>query len=77
MKHGYNGWTNWDTWNFHLWLSNDEYLYREASRICKRSIDANRAKPMLIELMGMINNPDGIDYAEVNFQEVFEAFNAE
>jgi len=24
----YNGWTNWETWNFKLWLDNEESTYR-------------------------------------------------
>ena len=22
----YNGWTNWETWNFKLWIDNDEEI---------------------------------------------------
>ena len=24
----YNGWTNWETWNFKLWLDNSEDTYK-------------------------------------------------
>ena len=24
----YNGWTNWETWNFKLWIDNSEDSYK-------------------------------------------------
>lgn len=26
----YNGWTNWETWNTHLWMTNEEGPYNVA-----------------------------------------------
>lgn len=37
MADGYNGWTNWATWNVSLWLDNEEPLYREVQRFIRRS----------------------------------------
>ena len=31
-EQGYNGWSNYPTWNVNLWLSNDEGLYNETRR---------------------------------------------
>ena len=32
---GYNGWSNYETWNFKLWLDNDEESYKRTLRLVK------------------------------------------
>ena len=32
---GYNGWSNYETWNFKLWLDNDEDTYKRTQRLVK------------------------------------------
>lgn len=32
---GYNGYTNWATWNIMLWASNDEGIYKQISEFVK------------------------------------------
>ena len=39
MDKSYNGWTNWETWNFGLWLDNDELTYHEINQLIKGSKD--------------------------------------
>jgi hypothetical protein len=36
---GYQGWANYPTWAVNLWLSNEESLYREATRIALTVVD--------------------------------------
>ena len=33
----YNGWSNYETWNFKLWLDNDEFSYNRARELVKAS----------------------------------------
>ena len=40
--HTYNGWTNWETWNTNLWMTNEEPLYDEARAIVAEYIDDGR-----------------------------------
>jgi hypothetical protein len=39
MSNKYNGWTNYETWNFNLWITNTEGDYRHALQLTKDSIN--------------------------------------
>lgn len=67
----YQGWTNWDTWNAYLWLSNDEQLYRMCRRYAGLPGFETKAWDLLVDATG---NPDEITKSEVNWTEVEEAF---
>jgi hypothetical protein len=68
----YNGWTNWDTCAAGLWLSNDsrvpEWLYTTARLWLRQGKPADKLHLFIDE----IGNPDQIDYAKVNWDEVAE-----
>jgi hypothetical protein len=34
----YNGWTNYDTWNVWLWITNTEELYTQAVQLSKSQV---------------------------------------
>lgn len=73
----YNGWENWHTWSANLWLNNDESTYKECRKICA-ILDENRAENALKSIAKEIIPVDeGIDYENVNWEEIYNAFNEE
>lgn len=79
MSNKYAGWTNWDTWNANLWLSNEESIYH-TMRAMVADIDIGKASDYLrlamsgADLIDSIGNPDNIDYTSVNWSEIADAF---
>ena len=43
----YNGWTNWETWNFNLWVTNDESDYEYAMHLASNSDDVHELRNLL------------------------------
>ncbi len=59
----YNGWTNYETWNFALWLGNDygSYEYwqeqtRDAYRHAQSSSSFSRSEQAALDLAHMLQN---------------------
>lgn len=74
MSEGYNGYTNWETWNLNLWASNDENLYR--------NIRGKHFTDDFAEAVGWEAFPQGTpdmdgveDMAKVDWQEIADAWN--
>jgi hypothetical protein len=65
----HNGWSNWDTWNSYNWITDDELMYRRACR----STDANHLYETMVNYIIRVN--DGIDIDNVNWVELYDAFN--
>lgn len=64
---GYNGWTNYETWNIALWLQNDEGYYVAAQQ-CKNYADVVR----LFAQAGITETPDGVSFTDpgLNIEEL-------
>ncbi len=74
----YNGWTNWATWNFNMWIDNDEQLYNivENNLVAFKGKDA-QLKWLEIVAENVVNTelcPDlkKSDIESINFQEILE-----
>ena len=83
MDKSYNGWTNWETWNFGLWLDNDEPTYHEINQLIKGSKDVYDLSKKLEEWAygslddEYINTSFIVDFVngairEINFFEIAE-----
>jgi len=55
MSDGYNGWSNYETWNVALWIGNDEGLYH----IARESRDYQAFADTMREL-GSTETPDKV-----------------
>ena len=69
----YNGYTNWSTWEFNA-LSNNEYnLYHQIRDVVSNNLDD---KDKVIQFLRNVASDGayGIDYYNVNFNEVAETW---
>lgn len=80
----YNGWTNWETWNFKLWLDNDESTYRavcelaEGSKIMELEWELESWANDMMEEIGLVSGffADACNTAikRINFYEIAESY---
>lgn len=71
---GYNGYTNYATWNVSLWLNNEEPLYRELQRIVRFADDVEELAAAIQELAQDVwpdgKTSDGALLSECNWEEL-------
>lgn len=69
----YYGWTNWDTWNANLWLTNDEFSYRRVMQTSDVAELQEEGRLMLWNEAEPTGVTDGIDLDKVNWQEIYDS----
>jgi hypothetical protein len=71
----YHGWSNWDTWDANLWLTNDEFSYH----IVFELDDPDQIREFfLIQFRDISTDTgwiDGINPLRVNWQEIYDSLN--
>jgi hypothetical protein len=78
---GYNGWSNYETWNVKLWMDNDEGSYdywREQTASAKSTYSLSQQlkdehEEALPELSGFASDLLTAAFGEVNWYEIAEA----
>ena len=83
----YNGWSNWETWNLNLWLSNDESTQRACEAYCSaRSVEDAAAglRAMVEGDLEALDMPSGFfrdvllaALGDVDWRELAAAFTTE
>ena len=57
----YNGWTNWETWNVHMWIGNDEMLNRIMTLTAKGDWEIFKSCALYF---GITKTPDGVSFED-------------
>ena len=76
-----NGWKNWETWNFNLWLTNDESYMDLIDDIGLDGIE-DYLKDMLYEQIrelpaGFVQDAATMSVEEIDFKEIIESLKEE
>ena len=79
-EQGYNGWTNYETWNVSLWLGNDEGSYQMVNEMAEEADDAYELAQAIKEFIlendplygeaGLYQDLLGAALSEVDWDEI-------
>lgn len=87
MKHTdntYNGWTNWETWNFKLWIDNNESSYKailELAESCEKKELSKELRLWAYDMIeatrlecGFFADVCNSAVKQINFYEIAESY---
>ena len=82
-KEEYNGWTNWETWNVNLWLTNDESVNTQTRELLQQEYEYKfqREEALRDWVYELIHEheyiKDDISLHRVNYKEIINSFLAD
>ena len=74
---GYNGWSNRETWNANLWMTNQESIYKLIGKLagrCKSVSELADNMEGFLLILWKDKTPDGDSLHPVNWSEIAEAW---